>query len=414
MTDNILIIGGGISGLTLALSLHELGIGCRIYEGAPEFQRLGVGLNLHPHGVRELTLLGLQPALAAHVVETKEMSYYSRYGEFIFSEPRGRFAGYAWPQFSIHRGDFHRVLADAVRERLGPDAIVMDHRCTGVDQDADGVTVHFADATGATRPDARGAVVIACDGINSAMRRQLFPHEGPPVYHGVNMWRGVSRGKPFLSGATMVQAGWLDVGKMVIYPISQEPDADGLMLINWVAELQTSRNMLADWNLAGRIEDITPTYANWRFDWLDVAAMIRKPEIVLEYPMVDRDPLPRWTHGRVTLVGDAAHPMYPRGGNGANQAILDTRALARHIKAAADLPAALQAYETERLKSANGVVLQNRSAPPDAILKVVHEKSGDKPFGNIDDLIPRQELAAITDGYKRVAGFDKATLAAKG
>jgi 2-polyprenyl-6-methoxyphenol hydroxylase-like FAD-dependent oxidoreductase len=186
------------------------------------------------------------------------------------------------------------------------------------------------------------------------------------------------------------------------------------MLINWVAELQTSRNMLADWNLAGRIEDIYPTYASWRFDWLDVAAMIRKPEIVLEYPMVDRDPVPRWTHGRVTLVGDAAHPMYPRGGNGANQAILDTRALARHIKTAANLPAALRAYEAERLKAANGVVLQNRSAPPDAILKVVHEKSGDKPFGNIGDLIPREELAAITDGYKRIAGFDKATLAAKG
>jgi 2-polyprenyl-6-methoxyphenol hydroxylase-like FAD-dependent oxidoreductase len=414
MNNDIIIVGGGISGLTLALSLHELGIGCRIYEGAPEFQRLGVGLNLHPHGVRELTQLGLQPALARHAVETKEMNYYSRHGEFIFSEPRGRFAGYSWPQFSIHRGDFHQVLADAVRERLGAGAIVMDRRCSGVTQDDDDVRVHFANGSGTALPDARGAVAIACDGINSAVRKQLFPNEGSPVYHGVNMWRGVSRWKPFLSGATMVQAGWIDVGKMVIYPLSQAPDADGLMLINWVAELQTSRNMLADWNLAGRIEDIYSTYADWRFDWLDVAAMIRKPEIVLEYPMVDRDPLPRWTHGRITLLGDAAHPMYPRGGNGANQAILDARALARCAKAAVDLPAALAAYEVERLKAANGVVLQNRSAPPDAILKVVHEKSGDRPFGNIDDLISRDELAAITDGYKRVAGFDKATLQAKG
>jgi 2-polyprenyl-6-methoxyphenol hydroxylase-like FAD-dependent oxidoreductase len=412
--SGIVIIGGGISGLTLALSLHELGIPCRIYEGAPAFNRLGVGLNLHPHGVRELTQLGLEPALAKFAVETSEMNYYSRFGEFIFSEPRGRYAGYSWPQFSIHRGDFHQVLADAVRERMGRDAIVMNHRCSGAVQDDGGVTVHFTDEGGAALPPVRGEAAIGCDGFNSAIRRQLFPGEGPPVYHGVNMWRGVSRWKPFLSGTTMVQAGWIDVGKMVIYPISQEPDADGLMLINWVAELQTSRDMLADWNLAGRIDDIYPTYAGWHFPWLDVAAMIRKPEIVLEYPMVDRDPLPRWTHGRVTLIGDAAHPMYPRGGNGANQAILDARALARHAKSTANLPAALAAYEAERLNAANGVVLQNRTAPPDAILKVVHERSGDKPFGNIDDLISREELAAITDGYKRVAGFDKATLQAKG
>jgi 2-polyprenyl-6-methoxyphenol hydroxylase-like FAD-dependent oxidoreductase len=290
----------------------------------------------------------------------------------------------------------------------------MNHRCTGFEQDDSGVTVHFADANGTALPPVRGDAAIGCEGFHSTIRRQLFPDEGPAVYHGVNMWRGVSRWKPFLSGTTMVQAGWLDVGKMVIYPISKTPDADGLLQINWVAELQTSRSMLADWSLAGSIDDIYPTYANWHFDWLDVAAMIRKPEVVLEYPMVDRDPLPRWTHGRVTLIGDAAHPMYPRGGNGANQAILDARALARHAKSAADLTAALKAYEAERLKAANGVVLQNRSAPPDAILKVVHEKSGDKPFGNIDDLISREELAAITDGYKRVAGFDKATLQAKG
>jgi 2-polyprenyl-6-methoxyphenol hydroxylase-like FAD-dependent oxidoreductase len=413
MDNKIIIIGGGISGLTLALSLHELGMACRVCEAAPAFQRLGLGLNLHPHGVRELTQLGLLDELAQFGVETSEMNYYSRFGEFIFSEPRGRFAGYSWPQLSIHRGDFHRVLADAVRDRLGADALVMNHRCTGVSQDDAGVTVHFADASGAALPAMRGELAIGCDGLHSVLRRRFFPDEGAPVYHGVNMWRGVSRWRPFLSGTTMVQAGWLDVGKMVIYPISKAPDAEGMMLINWVAELQTSRAVLADWNLAGRIDDIYPTYANWHFDWLDVAAMIRKPEIVLEYPMVDRDPLPRWSHGRVTLVGDAAHPMYPRGGNGANQAILDARALARCLKATGAAPAALLAYEAERLKPANAVVLQNRSAPPDAILKVVHERSGDKPFGNIDELISRDELAAITDGYKRVAGFDKATLQAK-
>src|SRR5262245_13856904 len=281
----IIVVGGGITGLTLGLSLHEAGLPCRIFEAAPAFRPLGVGINLLPHGMRELTQLALQGALAARAVETREMSYYSRHGEFIYSEPRGRFAGYEWPQLSIHRGDLHRVLCDAVVERLGPDALVMDHRCTGVEQDEGGATAHFVDAAGRSRASARGAALIACDGIHSVVRRQLFPNEGPPAYQGINMWRGVSRWKPFLSGTSMVQAGWLDVGKMVIYPISSAPDADGLQVINWVAEIQSPRNVRQDWNLAGSIDDIFPTYAGWRFPWLDVAAMIRAHDVVLEYPM---------------------------------------------------------------------------------------------------------------------------------
>ncbi len=412
--DGPIVIGGGIAGLTLALSLHDLGIACRIFESAPAFKRLGVGLNLLPHGVRELSQLGLQPALARHAVETREMSFYTRYGQHIFTEPRGRFAGYEWPQFSIHRGDFHQVLVDAVRERLGADAIVMNRKCIGVEQDDAGVTVRFADATtGMTLPPVRGSAALACDGIHSAIRRQLFPDEGPPAYQGINMWRGVSRWKPYLTGATMVQAGWFDVGKMVIYPLSNGAEDDGLQTINWVAEIQSPRNVMQDWNLEGNVADILPTFADWNFPWLDVASMIEKPEVLLEYPMVDRDPLPFWTAGRITLLGDAAHPMYPRGGNGAGQGILDARALARCMKTQPDAAAALKAYEAERLDAANRVVLTNRSAPPDAILKVVHERSGDRPFNHIDDLISRDELAAITDGYKRVAGFDKASLGAK-
>ena len=410
----IVIIGGGISGLTLALSLHEAGIACRIYESAPSYKPLGVGLNLQPHGVRELTLLGLLPALYARGVETSEMGYYSRHGQHIFTEPRGRHAGYEWPQFSIHRAHFHDVLIDAVHERLGADAIVMNTRCTGVEHDEAGVTAHFVDATGGQAlPSIRGVAAIACDGIHSVIRRQLFPGEGAPFYQNINMWRGVSRWTPFLSGSTMVQTGWLNVGKMVIYPLTQRPDADGKQLLNWVAELQSPRHVRQDWTLAGRIEDVLPTYGDWHFDWLDVGAMIREAQIVLEFPMVDRDPLPFWTAGRMTLVGDAAHPMYPRGGNGANQAILDARALARCLKADPDAVAALKAYEAERLAAANGVVLANRTMSPDKILQVVHERSGGKPFRHIDDLFSRDELAAITDGYKRIAGFDKATLAAK-
>ena len=411
--EPIVIIGGGISGLSLALGLHEHGIPCRIFEGAPAFTRLGVGINLLPHAMRELSQLGLQAALGAHAVETREMSFYTRHGQFIFSEPRGRFAGYEWPQFSIHRGDFHRVLADAVRERLAPDAIAMDHRCAGVEQDDDGITAHFVNSTGRSLASVRGSVALGCDGFHSAIRRQLFPNEGPPAYQGINMWRGVSRWKPFLSGATMVQAGWLDVGKMVIYPISPDLDDEGRQVINWVAEIQSPRHVMPDWSLEGNIEDISPTYADWHFPWLDVAAMIRAHEVLLEYPMVDRDPLPHWTAGRVTLVGDAAHPMYPRGGNGAGQGILDARALARCLRASPDAAAALKAYEAERLPAANRVVLTNRTAPPDVILQVVHERSGGRPFERLDDLVSREELAAITDGYKRVAGFDKALLSSK-
>jgi 2-polyprenyl-6-methoxyphenol hydroxylase-like FAD-dependent oxidoreductase len=414
MVQPIIIVGGGITGLTLALSLDEAGIACRIYESAPAFRLLGVGINLLPHGVRELTQLGLLPALSARAVETREMSYYTRHGQFIYTEPRGRFAGYEWPQLSIHRGHLHEVLLEAVRARLGADAIVMNHKCTGVVQDEPGATAHFADATtGAALAPARGAAVIGCDGIHSVVRRRLYPDEGPPAYQGISMWRAVSCWKPFLTGATMVQAGWFDVGKVVIYPISPDVDAEGRQLINWVVERQSRNDVMQDWNLAGSLDDVLPSFADWHFSWLDVPEMMRAAEVLLEYPMVDRNPLPQWSFGRVTLVGDAAHPMYPRGGNGAGQGILDARALARCLRTGSDVVAALRAYEAERLGPANKVVLANRTAPPDTILKVVHERSGGKPFRHIDDIVSQEELAAITDSYKVVAGFDRATLGAK-
>jgi 2-polyprenyl-6-methoxyphenol hydroxylase-like FAD-dependent oxidoreductase len=410
---SIAIIGGGITGLTLALSLNEQDIGCRVFEAATAFRPLGVGINLLPHAMRELSQLGLEPALGARAVATREMAYYNRFGQFIYAEPRGRFAGYPWPQFSVHRADLHEVLVDAVRARLGDDAIAFGHRFAGAEQDEAGATAQFVDDAGAPLESVRADAVIGCDGVHSVLRRQLYPDEGPPVYKGINMWRGVTRRKPYLGGATMVQAGWLDVGKIVVYPISPHLDEHGRQLINWVAEFRSPRNVQQDWTLAGRLEDVLPRYADWHFPWLDVPAMLRDADIVLEYPMVDRDPLPAWTRGRVTLAGDAAHPMYPRGGNGAGQGILDARALARCCAAADDLPAALKAYEAERMNAANQVVLANRSRPPDYILQVVHERSGDRPFERLEDLVSVEELAAITDGYKRVAGFDKETLRAK-
>jgi 2-polyprenyl-6-methoxyphenol hydroxylase-like FAD-dependent oxidoreductase len=413
MESSIIIVGGGINGLTLALGLHERSIPCRVFESAPAYRRLGVGINMQPYAVRELTSLGLLPALRAHSVGPCEMNYYNRFGQLVFSEPRGVAAGYDWPQLSLHRGDLHQVLVDAVLERLGPDAVVMDHHCANVEQDDVGVTVRFVDPARKALPPVRGAAAIACDGFHSAIRPRLYPDEGPLCYQGINMWRGVTRWMPFLTGRSAAQAGWLEVGKILMFPLTNGVDSDGLQVINWVAEIQAARNVMLDWNLQGDLDDFLPTFANWHFPWLDVAGMIRAHDILLECPMVDRDPVTQWTFGRVTLLGDAAHPMYPRGGNGAGQGILDTRALANCLKAAPDVPAALKAYEAERLMAANNVVLRVRHAPPDLMLKLVHERSGDRPFENINDLISHEERSTIIEDYKRVAGYDRMSSAAR-
>jgi 2-polyprenyl-6-methoxyphenol hydroxylase-like FAD-dependent oxidoreductase len=405
----VLIIGGGVGGLTLALSLHQAGIACRVFEAAPAIRPLGVGINLLPHGMREFTELGLQERLAAIAVETRELCFYSRHGQFIFKEARGRHAGYEWPQLSIHRAELQRVLLDAVRERLGNEAFVLNMKCVALEEERDLVRAKFEN--GAT---IEGSCAIGCDGIHSSVRKMLFPGEGPPGYQGINMWRGTTRMKPFLTGASMVTAGWLEVGKIVVYPIDNALDAGGRQLINWVAEIQSPRNVMQDWNLGGKIEDFYPTFENWRFDWLDCAAMIRDAEQVLEYPMVDRDPLPYWTKGRITLLGDAAHPMYPRGSNGAGQAILDARALAGCLKRNNHVPEALKVYEAARLKAANDLVLMNRANPPDAILREVWKRSGDKPYARIEDVISNAELVAMSEAYKRVAGFERDSLARRG
>lgn len=409
MAAPVVIVGGGIGGLTLALSLHAAGIACRVFEAAPEIKPLGVGVNLLPHGMRELTELGLQDALLAVAVETRELCFYNRYGQFIYKEPRGRHAGYEWPQLSIHRADLHRVLLEAVRARLGADAVSLGSRCLALEERPDRVVVRFEDGGAA-----EGSCVVGCDGIHSVVRKQLFPGEGPPGYQGINMWRGVTRRKPFLGGASMVVAGWLEVGKMVIYPIRDNIDGQGTQLINWVAEIQSPRHVLQDWSLPGRLEDFYPAFADWRFDWLDVSALLRDADSILEYPMVDRDPLPWWSRGRVTLLGDAAHPMYPRGSNGAGQAILDARALTGCLRRMAKVEEALKEYERLRLKATADLVLTNRSNPPDAILREVWRRSGDKPFARIEDVISPAEMAEMSEKYKRVAGFEREALARRG
>src|SRR5471032_873776 len=347
--DDIIIVGAGVGGLTLGLALHAAGIPCRIFESAAAIRPIGVGINLLPHATRELAALGLEADLAKVAIATQDATFFNRFGQLIYQEPLGRAAGYEHPQFSIHRGDLQLVLRDAFVARAGPDRLLTSHHCTGVEQDERGVTLHFSDGPGgAPRSTVRGRAAIACDGINSAVRKQFFPDEGEPRYSGVNMWRGVTRWKPMLSGASMVRAGWLSHGKMVIYPI-RHADADGLQLINWVAEIETPVHRKRDWTRPGSIDDFIAPFAGWHFDWLDVPAFIRAADSVLEFPMVDQDPLPRWSFGRVTLLGDAAHPMVPRGSNGAGQAILDTRAMTAALLANADPVAAFAAYEKQRL-----------------------------------------------------------------
>lgn len=410
----VAIVGAGIGGLVLALELHRAGISCRVYEAAPQIRPLGVGINILPHATGVLGRLGLEPALAEIAVTTKEAVFYNRFGQFIHSEPSGRYAGYDTPQFSVHRGDLQQVLLDTVLERLGSDAVVTDHRCDSVDQTDTHAIVNFTRTSNETAlPAIQAEVVIACDGVHSAIRKQFYPNEGEPRYSGVTMWRGVTVAKPFLSGGSMARVGWLASGKMVIYPIRDNVDGQGNQLINWVAEIETPQRARRDWTREGQLEDFFPVFQDWKFDWLDVPALIEGAETVLEYPMVDQEPLPRWTFGRVTLLGDAAHPMVPRGSNGAGQAILDAHRLAALLSTTPEPTQALSDYEAERLPATTAVVIANRTSAPDTIIREVWERTGDKQFERIEDVISEEEITAISRRYKQVAGYSLEELKAQ-
>jgi 2-polyprenyl-6-methoxyphenol hydroxylase-like FAD-dependent oxidoreductase len=401
----IAVVGGGIGGLALALGLHQRGIACEVYESAPEVREIGVGITLLPHAMRELAALGVQPQLEAVGIENLESVFFNRWGQFIYREPRGRHAGYDVPELGMHRGKLHGVLYQAALQRLGPAHIHLDHRCVGLQQDVDDVTLAFQDARGQLRPPVQADVVIACDGVNSAVRRQFYPQE-QPAFAGINTWRGVTVHRPILTGKTYMRIGSIDTGKMVIYPIADDVDGQGNQLVNWVAEIRQADAGMNDWNQPGRLEDFLPVYRDWKFDWLDVPALIANAKEILEYPMVDKDPVPRWTFGRVSFLGDAAHPMYPRGSNGSAQALLDASTLARLLAEGGQPQQALQRYESLRLPATARVVETNRTVPPDFIIMKADELSGGQPFpGTIDDLVSQEALRKISDDYKKVAGF---------
>jgi 5-methylphenazine-1-carboxylate 1-monooxygenase len=400
----ITIIGGGICGLTLALNLHARRIPCRVYEAAPELKELGVGITLLPHAMREFTALGLGDELLAAGIENAESCFFNRFGQLIYREPRGKRAGYQFPEVGIHRGRLHLALYRAVQERIGSDCVMTDRLCVGLEQDERGARVLLKQtSSGRSLPPVEAGIVIACDGVNSSLRKQFVGDS--VVFTGINTWRGVTRRKPILTGRSYLRIGSILTGKIVIYPIADDVDGAGNQLINWTTEFKRDTTAMNDWNKPGDLADFIAVYESWRFDWLDVADMIRQSDFIFEYPMVDKDPLPHWTFGRVTLAGDAAHPMYPRGSNGSAQAVIDARVLAECLAQGGDPRDALKAYEATRRDATGKVVRTNREHPPDFINIKVEELTGDKPFDNLDDFITQDELRALSDNYKRIAGF---------
>ena len=388
----VLIVGGGIGGLTAALSLHAVGLtDVTVMESVPEIRPLGVGINVLPHAVRELVELGLGEELASRGVATADLTYVDRFGSTIWSEPRGVAAGYRWPQYSIHRGKLQTLLLDETLRRLGPASVRTG--CRAVRVDTVGESAHLTLREDGVELVEVADVVIAADGINSVVRAGRFPDEGPPQWNGQILWRAVSRVRPFLTGKSMIMAGDREQ-KFVAYPIG-EIGPDGLQVINWIAEMAFENRDAGqqDWNRRVEKDVFASAYADWGFDWLDIPGMIEAADEVLEYPMVDRPPLDSWVEGRVALLGDAAHPTFPIGSNGSSQAIIDGRALAFGL-ATMPIDDALAFYERERLPRTRELQRVNRAMGPERVMQMIRERAPEG-FANIDDVIPRAELEDV-------------------
>ena len=401
----VLIAGGGIGGLATALTLHQIGVPCIVLEAVRGMRPLGVGINLQPNAVRELLDLGFGPSdLDAIGLPVREWALVGLNGRDIHAEPRGTDAGYHWPQYAVHRGRLQMMLYRAVLDRLGPQSVRLDARVTGFAQDEKGVTLRLRSADG-NASALQGALLIAADGIHSAVRAQIYPDQPPIHWGGAIMWRGTTRARPIRTGASFVGLG-TNRHRIVIYPISA-PDAQGLAEINWIAELTVPAD--EGWQNRGWFAEVpVNSFANhfgaFRYNWLDVPALLTGADVAYENPMIDRDPVPTWVQGRVALLGDAAHAMYPTGSNGASQAIVDARVLGAHLVAQGVTPAALAGYDAQLCAPVSALVLRNRGAGPFGLLTLVDDRCGGV-FDDIDQVIPPQERAAFLADYKRAAGF---------
>ncbi|EAQ04978.1 hypothetical protein OB2597_06830 [Pseudooceanicola batsensis HTCC2597] len=408
--NEVLIAGGGIGGLAMALTLHQIGVPCRVFEAVEDLRPLGVGINLQPNAVRELFDLGIERADLDRIgLPIREWALLGLRGQEAYAEPRGEEAGYNWPQYAVHRGRLQMLLLAKVRERLGAEAVVLGARVTGYDQTADGVTARIERAGGATET-ATGRLLIGADGLHSAIRAQMYPDQPPIQWGGAVMWRGTTRTRPLRSGSSFLGLG-TSRHRMVLYPISH-PDAEGLVLMNWIAEVTVDNSAgwrSGDWNRKVTHDEFVHHFAGWEFDWLDVPALLRSTPDVWEYPMIDRDPVPSWQDGRIALIGDAAHVMYPTGSNGASQAIIDARILGAKMLERGVAPAALADYDAELCEKVSALVLRNRGAGPFALLNLIDERCGGE-FDDIDAVVSPREKADLMSVYKTAAGFAIQTL----
>jgi 2-polyprenyl-6-methoxyphenol hydroxylase-like FAD-dependent oxidoreductase len=408
MSDpRVLIAGGGIGGLTLALTLHQIGVPCAVYESVRNLSPLGVGINMQPNAVRELLDLGIdEDKLNTVGLPAKEWALVGLNGNDIYAEERGLLAGYNWPQYAVHRGEFHMMLYREVLERLGDDAVRLGHRVTGYENNDDGTVTAIVEQRGGDTIRETGTILVGADGIHSAIRAQMHPDQPPIHWGGALMWRGASLGKPIRTGSSFVGLG-THKQRMVIYPISH-PDPDtGLALINWIAEVTFDDS--DDWKDSGwfqkvGIDDFIHHFEDWTYDWLDVPGLLRGADEAFENPMIDRDPIPTWQDGGVILIGDAAHPMYPTGSNGGSQAVVDTRNLGAALIEYGLSQVALAAFDQKFCGPISEVVLRNRGAGPFGLLNMVDERCGGT-FDNIDDVIPPDERREFMAGYKAAAGF---------
>lgn len=392
--------------MALALTLHQIGVPCVVFEAVPRLQPLGVGINLQPNAVRELYDMGIDASMLDTIgIQAREWALVGRNGNDVYAEPRGLLAGYRWPQYSVHRGQLQMLLYRLVLERLGPQAVRLGQRVSGYRNDESGVTAFVEQADG-ERQEVQGRLLVGADGLHSAIRAQMHPSQPPIQWGGAILWRGTSPGVPIRSGASFVGVGSLR-HRVVLYPISPPDPATGLATINWIAEITVDNSKgwtQGDWNRRVKLEDFAHHFDGWNYSWLDVPAMLRGAKEVFEYPMIDRDPVPTWVDGRVALLGDAAHVMYPVGSNGASQAIVDARVLGAAMVAEGVTPAALQAYDGRLCADISALVLRNRGAGPFGILGLVDDRCGGV-FDNIDDVIPPDERNAFMARYKAAAGF---------
>jgi len=409
----IAVVGGGIVGLASAISLARVGFKPVVYEAVRKPEPLGVGINLLPHAVREITELGLLAKTSKLGVLIDELVYRMEDGRVVWREPRGLAAGYDWPQIAIHRGRFQMLLLEEARALLGDESLRFGHALTAVEQSGDEVTLRFMDrATGAALGDVKADVVIAADGIHSAIRKQFYPTEGIPKWSGVSLFRGATRLPAGTVGPTMNWTGH-SKQKFVGYPISM--DEQGEILFNFICDIQTGEpgsTPREDWNRKVDPAAWLGRYANWKWPGVDVTAVVGKTPDIYEFPMVDRDPLPQWTHGRITLAGDAAHPMYPIGSNGATQGLIDSRALAYHLATAPDVVTALARYEEERREPTSRIVLANRALGPDRVLEIARERAP-SPQTELESVFPTSEREAIANDYKALARFNPAQVKAR-